>query len=144
MKVLSRLLNLPVEYYLVIFLLLVVILMANSTAGDPAPFQMATSLVQSPFEGFQTDFPERVHNAANVSGQEVGALSGNKGVLGIFEAEGLQAAAIDAPSLYDPVSKLTSSPECVGKNSYSRSTGGVCLDDEVIQAFRSRGGNCKD
>ena len=144
MKVLARLLNLPVEYYLVIFLLLVVILMATSTAGDPVPFQMATSLVQSPFEGFQSEFPERVHNAANTSGQEVTALSGNKGVLGIFEAEGLQAAAIDAPSLYDPVSKLTSSPECVGKNSYSKSTGGVCLSDEVIQAFRSRGGNCKD
>ena len=107
MKSASKLLNLPFEYYVVIFLFIVVILMSvYGNGADYAPFNMNTSLSPYPYEGFKSEFPQKVHNAANSSGQEVPVLQGDKGVLGIFEAEGLKAAPLDAPSLHDPISKL--------------------------------------
>ena len=141
MKLLSRLSKISVEYYLVIFLLIVVVMMANSSVGEPVPYQVFSSLNQSPFEGFKSSFPEKVHSAAHVRGNEVDALQGNKGVLGIFEAEGLKAAPMNAPSLYDPVSKLEGSIDCVGQSVYSNSKGGLCLTDDVKNAFNTRGGN---
>ena len=96
MKSASKLLNLPFEYYVVIFLFIVVILMSvYGNGADYAPFNMNTSLSPYPYEGFKSEFPQKVHNAANSSGQEVPVLQGDKGVLGIFEAEGLKAAPID-------------------------------------------------
>ena len=137
----TKLFKLPFEYYLVICLLLIVIFMSASTAGEPVPHQISSSLTQSPFEGFTGEFPEKVHSAANQNGQEVAAVMGNKGVLGIFEAEGLKAAPMNAPSLYDPVSKLEGSTDCVGQSVYSNSKGGLCLTDDVKNAFNTRGGN---
>lgn len=142
MKSASKLLNLPFEYYVVIFLFIVVILMSvYGNGADYAPFNMNTSLSPYPYEGFKSEFPQKVHNAANSSGQEVPVLQGDKGVLGIFEAEGLKAAPLDAPSLHDPISKLKGSTECVGQSPYSNSLGGLCITSDAKQAFESRGGN---
>lgn len=139
---LSKLLKLPFEYYVVIFLFIVVISMSIFSDGvDYSPHQTQGSLNGYKYEGFQSEFPQKVHNAANQSGSEVPALQGNKGVLGVFEAEGLKAAPIDAPSLHDPVSQLSGSAECVGQSPYSNSKGGLCLTPETKQAFSSRGGN---
>lgn len=115
--------------------------MSASTAGEPVPHQISSSLTQSPFEGFTGEFPEKVHSAANQNGQEVAALMGNKGVLGIFEAEGLKAAPTNAPGLHDPLSKLTASPACLGQSVYSTSKGGICITDEMRKTFNTRGGN---
>lgn len=144
MSMMSKFMKMPVEYYLVIFLFLVVIFMSTSTAGEPLPFHFDTSLTPYSYEGFRSDFPEKVHAAANVNGQESSAVLGNKGVLGIFEAEGLKAAPVEAPGLYDPVSKLSGAPECVGQSVYSNSKGGLCLTDDIRNAFNSRGGNRGD
>lgn len=141
MKLLSRLSKISVEYYLVIFLLIVVVMMANSSVGEPAPYQVFSSLTQTPFEGFKSSFPEKVHSAAHVRGNEVDALQGNKGVLGIFEAEGLKAAPTNAPGLHDPLSKLTASPDCLGQSVYTTSKGGICITDEMRKTFNTRGGN---
>ena len=139
---LSKLLKLPIEYYVVIFLFIVVISMSIFGDGvDYSPHQTQGSLNGYNYEGFQSEFPQKVHNAASQSGSEAPALQGNKGVLGIFEAEGLKAAPIDAPSLHDPVSQLSGSAECVGQTPYSNSMGGLCLTSETKQAFSSRGGN---
>jgi hypothetical protein len=139
---LSKLLKLPIEYYVVIFLFIVVISMSVFGEGvDYKPHQRQGSLNGYNYEGFQSEFPQKVHNAASQSGSEAPALQGNKGVLGIFEAEGLKAAPIDAPSLHDPVSQLSGSAECVGQTPYSNSMGGLCLTSETKQAFTSRGGN---
>jgi hypothetical protein len=142
MKAASKLLNLPFEYYVVIFLFVVVILMSvYGNGADYAPFRINTSLSPYQYEGFKSEFPQKVHNASSVSGQEVPVLQGNKGVLGIFEAEGLKAAPVDSPSLHDPISKLKGSTDCVGQSPYSNSLGGLCITEEAKKTFCSRGGN---
>ena len=142
MKAASNLLKLPFEYYVVIFLFVVVILMSiYGNGADYAPFRINTSLSPYPYEGFKSEFPQKVHNAANSSGQEAPVLQGNKGVLGIFEAQGLKAAPIESPSLHDPVSKLKGSADCVGHSPYSNSLGGLCITEEAKKTFASRGGN---
>jgi hypothetical protein len=142
MKSASKMLNLPFEFWVVIFLFIVVILMSiYGNGADYAPFHISTSLSPYPYEGFKSEFPQKVHNAASSSGQEAPVLQGNKGVLGIFEAEGLKAAPVEAPSLHDPISKLKGSTECVGQSPYSNSLGGLCITEDAKQAFGSRGGN---
>lgn len=143
MKYLSRLSKLPMEYYFVFFLFLIVIGMSiyGNGAGYHA-FGEARSLSMYNYENFETNVSQHAHSAANVSGQEGPALQSTKGVLGMFEVEGLKAAPVDAPSLVDPVSRLKGSPECVGQsNGYSNSMGGLCLTDDVRQQFMTRGGN---
>lgn len=142
MKSMSNILNLPLEYYVVIFLFVVVILMSiYGNDADYNAFESPSSLNLYKYEGFKSDLPSKVHAAANVSGQENPALQGTKGVLGIFEADGLKASPIDAPALYDPMSKMQGSAECVGTSTYSNSLGGLCLTDDVKKALCSRGGN---
>ena len=142
MKSASKLLNLPFEYYVVIFLFIVVILMSvYGNGADYAPFNMNTSLSPYPYEGFKSEFPQKVHNASSISGQEAPVLQGDKGVLGIFEADGLKAAPVDAPSLHDPISKLKGSTDCVGQSPYSNSLGGLCITEEAKKTFCTRGGN---
>jgi hypothetical protein len=130
------------EFYVVIFLFLVVIFI--SVFGNTAqitPYQTSTSLSHSRYEGFAERFPENVNNAANVSGQEESAKTGTKGVLGIFETAKIQAGPIDPISIYDPVSKLKGSSSCVGQSMYSNSVGGLCITKDAQAVFDSRGGN---
>jgi hypothetical protein len=142
MKSASKLLNLPFEYYVVMLLFIVVILISvYGNGADYAPFNINTSLSPYPYEGFKSEFPQNVHNAANRSGQEASVLQGDKGVLGIFEAEGLKAAPLESPSIHDPISKLKGSTECVGQSPYSNSLGGLCITSDTKKAFESRGGN---
>jgi hypothetical protein len=144
MKYLSRLLKLPIEYYVVFILFLIVIGMSiyGNGAGYRAFAPRSKHLNLYNYENFQNQFQLPVHGAANVSKTEASVMQDTKGPLGIFEAQGLKAAPLDAPSLNDPVSKLKGSPECVGQSSgYSNSLGGLCLSDEVKKQFSSRGGN---
>ena len=130
------------EYFVVIFLFLVIIFI--SVFGNTAqisPYQMSSSLSHSKFEGFAERFPENVNNAANVSGKEESANTGTKGVLGIFETGKIQAGPLDPIPIYDPVSKLKGSSSCVGQSMYSNSTGGLCITKDAQSMFETRGGN---
>ena len=147
MKYLNRLTKLPIEYYAVGFLFLVVIFMSVFGGSAITNFGEAKTLNMYPYENFETNYPDPVHSAANVSGTEKPVLEGNKGVLGIFEADGLKASPVDAPPLFDPVSKLKGSPECTGvgkTNGYSNSLGGLCFTDDVNKLFHARGLNTSD
>jgi hypothetical protein len=144
MKLLKKLSKLPTEYYIVIFLFLVVIFMCTSNRPVGLPYIGAPKSLNmynyENFEGQQISQP--VHSAANVSGKESSILEETKGVLGVFEVEGLKASPVDAPPLFDPVSKLKGSPDCTGKdktNGYSNSLGGLCFTEEVNALFRARG-----
>ena len=143
MKYLNKLTKLPVEYYVVIFLFLVLIFMCiyGNSNGLPG-FSNAKTLNMYAYENFQSSFSQPVHSAANVNGNEKPVLEETKGVLGVFEADGLKAAPIDAPPIFDPVSKLKGSPDCTGTgvaNGYSNSMGALCFTDEVNGYFQSRG-----
>lgn len=128
MKSLSKLFKLPIEYYVVIALILIVIFMSIYSAKSYQPYEIETSLNPYPYEGFQNE-------------QDTSNTTSVKGGLGTFEAEALQASPIDVPSIHDPVSKLQGKQECTGKSVYSNSSGGLCLTDEVRRAFDTRGGN---
>lgn len=143
MKYLSRLFKLPIEYYVVFFLFLVIIGMSvNGNNGSYKGVGGASTLNMYDYENFQNQFAGSVHSAANVCGEEKNALKDTKGVLGIFEAEGLKAAPVESASLSDPVSKLKGSPECVGQSyGHSNSLGGLCFTEEVKKQFLTRGGN---
>ena len=129
------------EFYVVIFLFVIIIFMGVCGKGKIMPFEMSSSLSHSPYEGFAGLYPENIHNAANVSGKEDDVKNGSKGVLGSFEAEGLKAGPLAATPIYDPMSKLKSSPECAGQSPYSNSLGGLCMTDSASLAFVDRGGN---
>ena len=114
--------KLPLEYYIVGFLFLVVIFLSIYGTSSIANFGEARSLNMYPYENFESSFSQPVHSAANVSGSEKPVMDETKGVLGVFEADGLKASPIDAPPLFDPVSKLQGSAECTGNgktNGYS-------------------------
>ena len=59
--------------------------------------------------------------------------------LGALESS--STAPTNAPGLHDPLSKLTSSPDCLGQSVYSTSKGGICITDEMRKTFNTRGGN---
>lgn len=144
MKYLNRLMKLPLEYYIVGFLFLVVIFLSIYGTSAISNFGEAKSLNMYPYENFESSFSQPVHSAANSSGCEKPAVDGTKGVLGIFEADGLKASPIDAPPLFDPVSKLKGSAECTGNgktNGYSNSLGGLCFTEDVNKLFHARGTN---
>lgn len=145
MKGFSRLLKLPIEYYAVFFLFIVVIAMSiyKNGLGYTAFSSPNSTLNMYSYENFETNsFSEPTHSAASVSGSHGSVLQDTNGVLGVFEADGLKASPINALPLSDPVSMLKGSPSCVGSsNGYSNSMGGLCLSPEVKTQFQTRGGN---
>jgi hypothetical protein len=140
---LNRLTKLPLEYYIVIFLFIIVIFM--SIYGNTFNYlgnNDTKTLHMYPFENFTSGFSHPAQSAASVSGKETNVLEDSKGVLGVFEADGLKAAPVDAPPLFDPVSKLKGSPNCTGiSNGYSNSLGGLCFTEDVQKLFQTRGTN---
>jgi len=92
-----------------------------------------------PYEAFNNQF---LSSAASVEKEE-SVETDTKGVLGIFEADGLKASAVSTTDQsIDMVSKLKGSPECVGSSmGYSNSKGGLCWTAELKNQFLSRGGN---
>jgi hypothetical protein len=92
-----------------------------------------------PYEAFSNQI---LNSAASVENEE-SVETDTKGVLGIFEADGLKASAISTGNQsIDAVSKLKGSPECVGSSmGYSNSKGGLCWTPELKNQFLSRGGN---
>ena len=144
MKGLSRLLKLPVEYYVVFFLFMVVICMSiyKNGLGYMAFSSPNSTLNMYAYENFENAFSEPTHSAASVNGSHGSVLQDTNGVLGVFEADGLKASPINALPLSDPVSMLKGDASCVGSsNGYSNSKGGLCLSSEVKTQFRTRGGN---
>ena len=131
MKPLSKLFKLPIEYYVVIALLFIVIIMSIYSAKSYQPYQINSSLNPYPYEGFQN---------IQENNSSTNTMNANGG-LGTFEAEALKASPIDTPSIHDPVSKLQGKQECVGQSIYTNSSGGLCLTDDVRRAFETRGGN---
>lgn len=54
----------------------------------------------------------------------------------------LSGAGVSEPEKRDPMSKATSSKDCVGKSSgLTSSSGGLCLPKDVEELLRTRGGN---
>lgn len=54
----------------------------------------------------------------------------------------LSGAGVAEPEKRDPMSKATSSKECVGKSSgLTSSSGGLCIPKDVEDLLRTRGGN---
>ena len=120
---LQKILPIQSEFYVVIFLFLVIICI--SVFGNKArisPFIMNTSLSPYPYrEGFSN--------------------KGGRG-LGIFEAEGLKASSVDQDTpIHDPMSSLEGNSTCVGASSFSNSLGGLCLTADAKRACETRGGN---
>lgn len=138
---LNRLTKLPIEYYIVIFLFIVVIFM--SMYGNLSSYlghNEAKSLNMYPYENFESGFSQSANGAANVNGEEAPVLEETKGVLGVFEADGLKASPVDAPPLYDPISKLKGSRKCTGASGgYSNSLGGLCLTEDVQKMLSKKG-----
>lgn len=138
---LSRLFKLPVEYYVVFFLFVIVIFISvygMGEEGEPRPASYHT------YENFQSACtgPTTHSAAAAVAGKEKSVLQDTNGVLGLFEADGLKASPIQALPLSDPVSGLQGSANCVGSsNGLSNSLGGLCLTADVKTQFATRGGN---
>ena len=144
MKGLSRLFKLPIEYYAVFFLFLLVIGMSiyKNGLGYMAFSPSNSTLKMYSYENFENAFSEPTHSAASVSETQGSVLQDTNGVLGVFEADGLKASPLDALPLIDPVSMLKGNASCVGtSNGYSNSMGGLCLTPEVKAQFQTRGGN---
>ena len=144
MKGLSRLLKLPIEYYAVFILFLVVIAISiyKNGLGYTAFSSPTSTLNMYSYENFENAFSESTHSAASVNGSQSSVLQDTNGVLGVFEADGLKASPINAMPLSDPVSGLKGSASCVGlSNGYSNSKGGLCLSPDVKLQFQTRGGN---
>ena len=136
--------KLPMEYYAVFFLFMVVIFMSiyKNGAGYMAFSQSNSKLNMYSYENFENGFSESSHSAASVNGMQGSVLQDTNGVLGVFEADGLKASPINALPLSDPVSQLKGSASCVGtSNGYSNSMGGLCLSPDVRTQFQTRGGN---
>ena len=110
-----------IEFYVVIFLFLVVIFI--SVFGNNAkisPYQTNSSLSPYPYyEGFNDDDDDDE------------------------KKEGMQGMGSDINSspIYDPISKLEGKTSCVGDSSYSNSLGGLCFSNEAKLAISSRGNN---
>ena len=141
MKLLNRLTKLPIEYYIVIFLFLVILWMSMTQnksfsmfESDPKTLNMYT------YENFDSGIPDKAHSAANVDGSKMPAEESSEGVLGIFEDNGLSGSPLNGKPIFDPVFKLSSSPECGDRsNGYSRSQGSLCFDEQTSKYFHSRG-----
>lgn len=138
MKSLSKI---PIEYFVVFFLFLFLIMLsANETSF--IPFSKCKTLKMNNLEPFSVMNSSLPTMAASTKQSEESANTDTKGVLGIFEAEGLKASPIDAKPINDPVYSLKGSPNCTGMSfGYSNSLGGLCFTDDVKNKFLSRGGN---
>jgi len=135
--------KLPFLFYVVLFLFFCVIFMSSYAGIKYSPYKKETLFSREyPYEAFGNQFPEVSHNAASVENEE-SVETDTKGVLGIFEADGLKASALNTTDQsIDMVSKLKGSPECVGSSmGYSNSKGGLCWTPELKNQFSSRGGN---
>lgn len=141
MKLLNRLAKLPIEYYIVIFLFLVILWMSITQNKSFSVFESNPKTLQMhAYENFESGFQETTHSAANSDGLELPAEESSEGVLAIFQEEGLTGSPLQEKELFDPVSKLSSNPECVGNSyGYSNSKGGLCFDEETRNYFKKRG-----
>ena len=139
---LSRFFKLPVEYYIVFILFVIVIFISNYGIGSLGMGSVSPKPSNHIFENFQSAYTESAHSAASITGKEKSVLEDTNGVLGLFEADGMKASPIQVLPISDPISGLPGSPSCVGiSNGYSNSLGGLCLTPEVKKQFATRGGN---
>ena len=127
-------------YYIIIGLFLIVLLMSNY-AGSYVPYtKMNLFSKEYPYEGFISDYPENIHEANLLQEPEV--KKDTNGVLGFFNK--LQGSPISNGSdvSIDVLSTLPASSECVGISSgYSKSLGGICLDESTKTLLTTRGMN---
>jgi hypothetical protein len=127
-------------YYVIIGLFIIVLYMSNY-AGSYVPYQkMNLFSKEYPYEGFISDYPENIHEANVLQKQEI--KKDTNGVLGFFNK--LQGAPISTGSetSIDVLSTLPGSPDCVGISSgYSKSLGGICLDESTKTLLTTRGMN---
>jgi len=146
---LSKLLKLPIEYY-IIFLLFVVVIFMSIYGGslDVKPYGNANSLHMYNYEGFHANnsmTDSSVANTAanaNANGAENLALNSSTTPMQRFELDGLKAAPLDMEPMYNPVSKLNGSHSCFGSSmGLSNDKGALCIDDELKKQFSTRGGN---
>jgi hypothetical protein len=132
--------KMPTGFYFIVLLFVVVLLMSAGKQGFQ-PYEKSNMWSSFRREGFQSGFPLHAHSAASVSGSEKPALESSKGVLGVFEEDGLKASSLEVKPINDPMSKLRGGQDCVGKSNYSNSLGGLCITDNIKDQLVTRGGN---
>jgi hypothetical protein len=109
-----------IEFYVVIFLFLVVIFISVfGNSAKVSPYQIHSSLSPYPYEAFATDKEDDEED--------------KEGMKGMGEIHSLP--------IYDPISKLEGKSSCVGNSPYSNSLGGLCMNNETKMAMETRGGN---
>lgn len=114
-----------VEFYVVIFLFLVVIFI--SVFGNTArvsPYQINSSLSPYPYEAFQAEDEDEEEDKHKKEGMQ-----------------GMVGSNLNAAPFYDPISKLEGKTSCVGNSPYSNSLGGLCISNEAKNAIVTRGNN---
>ena len=128
-------------YWVILGLFIIVLFMSNYAGSSYVPYRkMNIFSNEYPYEGFITDYPENIHEALPMNQPEV--KSDTNGVLGFFN--NLQGAPIPngSEASIDVLSTLPASPDCVGSSAgYSKSLGGVCLDESTKQLLTTRGFN---
>jgi hypothetical protein len=113
-----------VEFYVVIFLFLVVIFISVfGNSAKVSPYQINSSLLAYPYEAFAT----------NDDNDDKRKKEGMKGM-----------SELNSSPIYDPISKLEGNSSCVGNSPYSNSLGGLCISNEAKMAMETRGGNAKE
>jgi len=113
-----------IEFYVVIFLFLVVIFISVfGNRANVTPYQIHSSLSPYPYEAFTT----------NDDKDDKRKKEGMKGM-----------GELHSPPIYDPISKLEGNSSCVGNSPYSNSLGGLCISNEAKMAMETRGGNAKE
>ena len=132
--------KMPTGFYFIVLLFVTVLLMSAGKQGFQ-PYEKGNIWSSFRREGFQSGYPSYAHGAASVSGSEKPAVESSKGVLGVFEEDGLKASALEVKAINDPMSKLRGGQDCVGKSNYSNSLGGLCITDDIKEQLVTRGGN---
>lgn len=120
------------EYYILILLFILVIFFVGVSTSF-IPYNEANVFSKEfPYEGFQNKLqPESIKtDSIEIESQNV------------FGFDGLFASPYGKEELIDPLFAAKGNITCTGKSSgYTDSKGGLCLDDNIIRLFRTRGGN---
>lgn len=127
-------------------LLLMIIVMLNSTKTFVPYYEDSIFTHNYPYEGF-----EQMHNSQDYVSTQTGKGDGyvpflindeTTGCKKIYGFDGLYCSPSTPDAKLDQFSDVKGSVECVGKSSgLTNSKGGLCLDSAHMALLKTRGGN---